>query len=289
METMREYMSKLVTGWDVDKVQPIVAETLDEIVDPIVYEEAVELIAEHKAAGRDVIIISSSGTEIVEPIGDRLGVDLAIGTQVAIEDGQYTGEILFYAYGEGKADAMRTLAEERGYDLAAVVRLQRLAHRPADARRRRPPVRRRIPTPSCAASPSSATGRSSTSPSRSPCATQIDKRQAVAAGGAVAIGAVALGLTWYARRRGCAPDSARRRLHGVRRPPCHVDIVRRCPSRPRTAPSSGSRRPGCAAATGTAGRGTTRTSGCRTCPATSSPAWSSRSATQVRGWRPATG
>jgi len=29
----------------------------------------------------------------------------------------------------------------------------------------------------------------------------IDKRQAVAAGSAVAIGAVALGLTWYARRR----------------------------------------------------------------------------------------
>jgi hypothetical protein len=84
----------------------------------MVFDEAVQLIAEHKAAGRDVIIISSSGTEIVEPIGERLGVDLANGTQVAIQDGEYTGEILFYAYGEGKADAMRELAVERGYELA---------------------------------------------------------------------------------------------------------------------------------------------------------------------------
>ncbi len=118
MEQMRHYMSALITGWDVETVRQIVTETLDEIVDPMVYEEAVDLIEEHKEAGRDVIIISSSGTEIVEPIGERLGVDRALGTQVEILDGKYTGEILFYAYGEGKADAMRALAEENGYDLA---------------------------------------------------------------------------------------------------------------------------------------------------------------------------
>ena len=118
MEAMRHYMSELVKGWDVETVRRIVAETLDEIVDPAVYEEAVDLIEEHHDAGRDVIIISSSGTEVVEPIGERLGVDRAIGTQVEIVDGRYTGEILFYAYGEGKAEAMRALAEENGYDLA---------------------------------------------------------------------------------------------------------------------------------------------------------------------------
>jgi HAD superfamily hydrolase (TIGR01490 family) len=119
LETMRHYMSELVKGWDVDTVKQIVGETLDEIVDPMVYEEAVDLIEEHKEAGRDVIIISSSGTEVVEPIGERLGVDRAIGTQVAIDEtGHYTGEIVFYAYGEGKAEAMRALAEENDYDLA---------------------------------------------------------------------------------------------------------------------------------------------------------------------------
>jgi HAD superfamily hydrolase (TIGR01490 family) len=118
MEQMRKYMSVVVDGWEVEQVRRIVAETLDEIVEPMVYEEAVDLIGAHKAAGHDVIIISTSGTEVVEPIGERLGVDRAVGTQLVIEAGHYTGEILFYAYGEGKADAMRALADENGYDLA---------------------------------------------------------------------------------------------------------------------------------------------------------------------------
>lgn len=118
MEKMRGYLSALCEGWDVEQVRKIVAETLDDIVDPIVYTEAVQLIHDHQAAGRDVIIISSSGTEIVEPIGARLGVEKVIGTQMAIAEGKYTGEILFYAYGEGKADAMRALADEQGYNLA---------------------------------------------------------------------------------------------------------------------------------------------------------------------------
>ena len=53
MESMRDYMSALVTGWEVEKVKTIVDETLDEIVDPMVYEEAVELIDEHRRAGRE--------------------------------------------------------------------------------------------------------------------------------------------------------------------------------------------------------------------------------------------
>ena len=118
MEQMRLYLSDLVKGWDVARVKEIVAETIDDIVDPIVYAEALELIDEHHEAGRAVIILSSSGTEVVEPIGDRLGVDLALGTQMAVEDGHYTGEILFYAYGANKADAMQDLAAERGYSLA---------------------------------------------------------------------------------------------------------------------------------------------------------------------------
>jgi HAD superfamily hydrolase (TIGR01490 family) len=201
METMREYMSKLVTGWDADKVQQIVGETLDDIVDPMVYEEAVQLIEEHKLAGRDVIIISSSGTDIVEPIGQRLGVDLAIGTQVAIEDGQYTGEILFYAYGPNKAEAMRTLAEERGYDLdesyaysdshTDLPMLEVVGHPVAvnpDTELRRIAVEREWPIVDF----------------DKPIAMreQATRRQAVAAGSAVALGAVALGITWYARRRG---------------------------------------------------------------------------------------
>ncbi len=117
MEKMRAFMKQLVEGWDVATVREIVAETLHNIVDPLVYDEAVSLIEEHHLAGRDVVIVSTSGSEVVEPIGEMLGADRVIATKLAEEDGKYTGEIDYYAYAETKAEAIRELAELKGYDL----------------------------------------------------------------------------------------------------------------------------------------------------------------------------
>jgi len=119
MEKMRQFMSQLVAGWDVATVKEIVADTLHNVVDPLVYDEAVHLIEEHHAAGRDVVIVSSSGTDVVEPIGAMLGADRVVATKLEIVDGKYTGEIDYYAYADEKANAIRALAEERGYDLDA--------------------------------------------------------------------------------------------------------------------------------------------------------------------------
>jgi HAD superfamily hydrolase (TIGR01490 family) len=116
MERMRQYLSSMVTGWDVQTVRDIVAETLHHIVDPIVYDEAVTLIEQHHAAGRDVVIVSSSGYEVVEPIGRMLGADRVIATRMSVADGKYTGKIEHYVYGSAKATAIRDLAGS--YDLA---------------------------------------------------------------------------------------------------------------------------------------------------------------------------
>jgi HAD superfamily hydrolase (TIGR01490 family) len=118
IERMRAYLTAMCTGWDVSQVRDIVSETLHDIIDPIVYDEAVELIGEHKAAGRDVVIVSSSGEEVVAPIGAMLGADHVVATQMHVADGKYTGEIGRYAYGPEKAVAILELAAELGYDLA---------------------------------------------------------------------------------------------------------------------------------------------------------------------------
>lgn len=118
MEKIRGFMSQLVAGWDVATVREIVADTLHNVVDPLVYDEAVSLIEEHRLAGRDIVIVSTSGSEVVEPIGEMLGADRVVATRLEIVDGLYTGEIDYYAYGEEKATAVRELAEASGYDLA---------------------------------------------------------------------------------------------------------------------------------------------------------------------------
>jgi HAD superfamily hydrolase (TIGR01490 family) len=117
-ESMRRYLSSLVTGWDVETVKSIVEQTLESVIDPIVHAEAVDLMDEHREANRDIVIISASGTEVVEPIGSRLGADVTIGSRMEVRDGLFTGEISLYAHGEAKAEAMQRLAAERGYDLA---------------------------------------------------------------------------------------------------------------------------------------------------------------------------
>ncbi len=119
MERMRAYLQELCEGWPVEQVQAIVAETVHDLIDPLIYAEAVDLVEQHHAAGEDVVIVSSSGAEVVEPIGEMLGADHVIATRMVVEDGKYSGEIAFYAYGEFKAEAIRELAAERGYDLAA--------------------------------------------------------------------------------------------------------------------------------------------------------------------------
>ncbi len=118
-ERMRAQLSRMVTGWDVDQVSAIVERTLHESIDPAVYAEAVVLIDEHHRAGRDVVVVSASGRELVEPIARLLGADGVIASRMRVADGRYTGLIDFYAYGPAKAAAIEDLARRRGYDLTA--------------------------------------------------------------------------------------------------------------------------------------------------------------------------
>jgi HAD superfamily hydrolase (TIGR01490 family) len=118
MARIRDYLAELCKGWSVEQVQQIVAETLHELINPYVYAEAAALIEEHQSAGRDVVLVSASGIEIVQPIGDQLGVPDVIATRMTIEDGRYTGAVEFYAAGASKVEAVREMARQRGYDLA---------------------------------------------------------------------------------------------------------------------------------------------------------------------------
>jgi HAD superfamily hydrolase (TIGR01490 family) len=117
VERMRAHLTTLCRGWDVQQVRAIVEETLHDIVDPLVYAEAAELVVEHKGNGHDVVVISASGEEIVAPIGQMIGATHSVGTSMEVIDGRYTGEIDFYCFGENKATAIKQLASEHGYDL----------------------------------------------------------------------------------------------------------------------------------------------------------------------------
>jgi HAD superfamily hydrolase (TIGR01490 family) len=118
MERVREALVALIKGWDSHQLEEIIHETLEDVVAPLVYAEALFLIDEHHREGRRVIIVSSSPIEIVQPLAKYLGVADVIATRAAVdEDGLYTGELAYYAYGPTKADAVHEL-EAQGLDLS---------------------------------------------------------------------------------------------------------------------------------------------------------------------------
>ena len=116
---IRESALKVTKGWDHNEVKKLVAETINDVIEPLIYEEALELIDHHLASGDEVWLVSMSPAEIVEPFAELLGITGAISSRAKIDDeGKFTGEMEFFAQGENKAVAMRELAERRGIDLS---------------------------------------------------------------------------------------------------------------------------------------------------------------------------
>lgn len=118
MARMRTAVLRVIVGWEQAQVTEIVEDTLESVIEPIVYSEALELIRFHQAEGHKVFIISASPEEIVAPLARFLDVDEAIATRARLDDeGRYTGEVEFYAYGPGKAEAIDRVARRDGIDL----------------------------------------------------------------------------------------------------------------------------------------------------------------------------
>ncbi len=118
LERVKDELANLTEGWSRDEVRAVVEETVDEVVTPLVYAEALAIIADHKGSGRRVVVVSASPEEIVIPLCRYLGIDDVIATRSEVDEtGTYTGRIERYAYGTGKAEAMMELAEADGIDL----------------------------------------------------------------------------------------------------------------------------------------------------------------------------
>ncbi|MDR2380383.1 MAG: HAD-IB family hydrolase [Bifidobacteriaceae bacterium] len=118
-ERLAVILGRIISGWDASHLALLARERLAEKVAPQVFAEAARLIEEHKAAGRDIVIVSASSRELVEPIGALLGADRTLATRMQVKDGRYTGQAEFFNYGPAKAEAMAELARREDYDLDA--------------------------------------------------------------------------------------------------------------------------------------------------------------------------
>jgi HAD superfamily hydrolase (TIGR01490 family) len=120
LEKLREAVLNLTKGWDQAEISRIVRDTLEDVIEPIVFAEALERIRDHQRQGHKVFIVSASPEEVVAPIARLLGVDEAIATRAELDDeGRYSGRTGRYVYGPEKEVAILEVAARDGLDLAA--------------------------------------------------------------------------------------------------------------------------------------------------------------------------
>jgi HAD superfamily hydrolase (TIGR01490 family) len=108
---------RILKGFSVGDMQRLVGDAMEPVLRPLVYDEPLHLVQQHRARGERVYIVSATLQEIVEHIADDLGFDGAVGSTCEIVDGVYTGRSLRAAHGEGKAQAVRELAAAEDIDL----------------------------------------------------------------------------------------------------------------------------------------------------------------------------
>jgi HAD superfamily hydrolase (TIGR01490 family) len=221
LEKLRESVLQLTKGWDQAEISTIVRETLGDVIEPIVYDEALDRIRAHQSWGHKVFIVSASPEEVVAPIAQLLGVDEAIATRAELDaEGRYSGRTERYVYADEKVVAVREVAIRDGLDLdhcwaysdsaTDIPMLEAVGHpvavnpdrELAKAAREKGwlverfslevPLRERVPMPA-------------------------PKQAAAVGGGAAAVGAAAVGAWWLWRR---AADSARQ-------PPSRLDQTAR--------------------------------------------------------------
>jgi HAD superfamily hydrolase (TIGR01490 family) len=109
----------LLRGYTPARMQTLVAESLETVLRPLVYDEPLRLLARHREQGEPSYIVSAALQEVVDAIADDLGFDGALGTICEVEDGAYTGRSIRSLHGENKAAAVRELAAAQGIDLHA--------------------------------------------------------------------------------------------------------------------------------------------------------------------------
>ncbi|HEX2234238.1 MAG TPA: HAD family hydrolase [Thermoleophilaceae bacterium] len=86
---------------------------------PRIYREVLEEAWAHQDAGRPSYIVTAASQELAESLARVLVLDGGIGMRSEVHEGRYTGRADGpFTYREGKAQAIRELAEREGIDLS---------------------------------------------------------------------------------------------------------------------------------------------------------------------------
>jgi HAD superfamily hydrolase (TIGR01490 family) len=118
-DRVRERVGAVIAGRRVRDLDRLAPRVLAGVL-PRLYPQMLSVAYEHQDAGRAVFIVTAGSQEMAALLAHVLGFDGGLGSRSEIVEGVYTGRPGGpFTYREGKAQAVRDLAAERGIDLDA--------------------------------------------------------------------------------------------------------------------------------------------------------------------------
>lgn len=98
-----EFVFSFLAQHDTAYLQQLHQQFMSEVIRPIMLPKAQALIAEHSAAGDELLIITATNRFITQAIGEAFGIPQVLATEPEKVDGRYTGKVFGVpCYKEGK-------------------------------------------------------------------------------------------------------------------------------------------------------------------------------------------
>jgi HAD superfamily hydrolase (TIGR01490 family) len=117
-DALRQRILDALAGQRVIDLQRLGPDVLAGIL-PLLYRDMLREAYAHQDAGRPVYIVTAASQELAEVLAHVLVLDGGVGMRSEVRDGVYTGRPAGpFTYREGKAEAIRELAQREGIDLA---------------------------------------------------------------------------------------------------------------------------------------------------------------------------
>jgi HAD superfamily hydrolase (TIGR01490 family) len=93
-------------------------EFMRDCIEPLILPQGEALLAEHRAAGDQLLIITATNRFVTAPIAARLGVETLLATECEMQDGRYTGRTTDVpCFKEGKVTRLQRWLAETGLTL----------------------------------------------------------------------------------------------------------------------------------------------------------------------------
>ncbi|MFT5781410.1 MAG: HAD superfamily hydrolase (TIGR01490 family) [Pseudomonas sp.] len=118
---MEDYMSfslSPLVGRTAEEVAHVVEPFVEDVIEPLIYSDACKYLAQHRAAGDRLLVISASGVHLVAPIAQRLGINEVLAIELEEQHGCYSGNTQgILTYREGKVQRLLAWLTEQGESL----------------------------------------------------------------------------------------------------------------------------------------------------------------------------